>query len=105
MKKVQSMLLTTTSSNCLSFYSISPEEVNVVVSIDADFAVNKHKSCQGGISAIMRDYLTGSVNLIHHACLKCKQVCKSVLTAELFALVHSFDIGSTITHALTKMKK
>ncbi len=45
----------------------------------------------------------GNANIIHYASLKSKRVTRSVLAAELYAMVHGFDNGSILQVSLSEM--
>lgn len=45
----------------------------------------------------------GDVNIVHYTPGKSKSVCKSVLAAELFALVDNFDVRYSITPTLQEI--
>lgn len=79
--------------------------MEVVLYIDAAIAVNEGSSAQAGILAMLRDKLTGIVNIIHYEYLKSKRVCKSILAARLSALADGFDVRFTIRHVLTAIMK
>lgn len=99
------MFLTANSLNGLRFCPIFPEEVEVVVCIDAIFALNKDNPSHVRILAMVRNNLTGTVNAIYYVFLKSKAVRKSVLAAKLLALVDGFDTRYTTTHDLPEMMK
>ena len=42
-------------------------------------------------------------NIIHWFSVKCKKVTRSVLAAELYGMVHGFDIGAILKSTLTKL--
>lgn len=89
--------------NGIKFKPILPKDCEVVVCIDAAFAINPDKSSQLGILVLLRDKLTKAVNIIHFASSKSKRVAKSVLAAELFALINGFDVGFSIKESLQRM--
>ena len=45
----------------------------------------------------------GRANVLHYGSLKSKRITRSVLAAELFAMVHGFDVSSTIRLAFNAM--
>jgi hypothetical protein len=69
--------------------------LSLLVFIDAFFANNKDLSSQIGFVIILIDR-NQSVNILHWSLIKCKQVTRSVLASELYALAHGFDIGAAI---------
>jgi hypothetical protein len=40
---------------------------------------------------------------LHWSSIKCKRITRSVLTVELFAMIHDFDVDSVLKAILTKM--
>lgn len=64
--------------------------------MDAAFHVNANVTSQLGIVPMLRNNDTGEINGVHYASFKSKRVCKSVLAAELFALVGGYDIGCSL---------
>lgn len=103
LNKCQEALYSNLSVDGLKYVYIPREQIEVVVCIDAAFAVNKDMSSQLGLLAMVRHKLNGDVNIIHFASGKSKRVCKSVLAAELFALVDGFDVGYSIAHSLQEI--
>lgn len=51
---------------------------------------------QLGILVMLRDSSSGPVNIVHYSSTKSERVCKSVLGAELFALVDGYDMAAAI---------
>ena len=45
----------------------------------------------------------GTINIIHYSPTKTKRICKSVRSAELFALVDSFNIRFLVSHTLSRI--
>lgn len=85
------------------FTKIPPGLIEVVVLIDPAFALNYDKSSQLGILVAIRNKTDRGINILHFSSTKSKRVCKSVLAAELFALVDGFDIVYTITDGLERL--
>ena len=79
--------------------------VEVAVCIDAAFATNPDKSSQLGTIVMLRDPVSEDANIVHYTSKKSKRVCKSVLAAELFAMVDGFDLSYVIRHSLEKILK
>lgn len=84
---VHSSNLTCNSLNGLPILYILPKNIEVVVFIHAASAVDKDKSSQIGMLVMVRHELKRTFNVINFVSSKSKRVCKSVLVAELFALV------------------
>lgn len=86
-RKLQTETHKENSIRGLTFCYIPPEQVEIVICIDAAFAINKDNSSQLGIRVLTRHKQTGLVNIIHYTSAKSKRVCKSALAAELFAFM------------------
>ena len=91
------------AQNGMNFLPIPEKEMEVVIAIDASFGVNFDKSSQSGIIVMIRDKTDGTANIMHYSSAETKRVRKSVLSAELFALVHGFDIGFLVSHTLSRI--
>lgn len=74
----------------------------MAVFVDAGFAANPDSSSQMGFLVTLMDK-NNNVNIVHYGSLKSKRITRSVLAAELFAMVHGFDIASTIRLTLNSM--
>jgi hypothetical protein len=44
-----------------------------------------------------------TINILHWSLIKCKRITRSVLAAELFAMIHDFDVNSILKAILMKM--
>lgn len=86
----------------LSFIKINPNKAEVFVCFDAAFATNRDHSSQLGVVVMLRDKTTGDCNIVHFVSMKSKRVCRSVLSAELFALIEGFDLGFTIRDTMQR---
>lgn len=62
----------------------------------------KYLSSQIGFIVILADKVSRA-NIIHWSSTKCKRITRSVLAAELYAMVHGFDSGATIKSTLEKI--
>ena len=87
----------------LTFIRLLPEELKLMVFVDASFANNKDLSSQIGFVIVMatetREENTIQIqgNIIHWSSTKCKRITRSVLASELYAMVAGFDMGSAIS--------
>ena len=81
-----------------------PDEhtIEVVAFTDTAFANNKDLSSQLGYVIALRD-ASGKCNVVHWSSSKCRRVTKSVLAAELYALVLGFDVASCIKATVDKI--
>ncbi len=68
----------------------------LAVFIDASFAGNPNMSSQLGFFTVLID-CDNNANIIHWGSVKSKRITRSVLAAELYAMVHCFD-QSTVLH-------
>lgn len=91
LRKASNTLVSNTSESGLTFVHLNPESLEFVLCIDATFATNADNSSQLGVVIMLRDTGTGRVNIIHYSSKKSKFICKSVLAAELLALVDGSD--------------
>jgi len=100
LRKLRKLIRNNSALAGLKYRYIPPELMEVVVCIDGAFATNHDKTSQLGFIVMLRNKEDGTVNVIHYASYKSKRVCKSVLAAELFAMVDGYDVGFSIRHAL-----
>ncbi len=78
----------------LNFVSLNINSLKLMIYIDASFAnVNLHSQIDYVICLI--DDLN-KANIIHWFSTKCKRVIRSVLTTELYVMIHEFDSDSVI---------
>lgn len=86
----------------IRFVPLDLDSMFMAVFVDAGFGANPDSSSPlGFIVTIMG--IHGKANVIHYGSLKYKRVTRSVLAAELFAMVHGFDVASTIRLTLNAM--
>lgn len=100
LRKLQKVMHLPPSLQGLSYERISPEQAEIVVCIDATFSINRHKSSQLGMVAMISDAKSDKIKIIHYLSSKSKRLYKSVLSAELFTLVYGWDVGFVIAHQL-----
>ena len=94
----------TNQSRGISYIKLNVEDLRFVIFVDAAFANNHDCSSQLGYVIVLanevNDKDTGIIrlrgNIIHWSSTKCKRVTRSVLAAELYAMVSGFDIGTAI---------
>lgn len=86
----------------LNFVPLDLDSIVMAVFVDAGFGANLDSSSQLGFIITVMDK-NGYANVVHYGSLKSKRVTRSVLAAELFAMVHGFDISSTIRLAFNSM--
>jgi hypothetical protein len=85
----------------LRYVKLDQSTLRLVVFTDASFANNKDLSSQIEYVICLAD--DTHANILHWSSIKCKRVTRSVLAAELYAMVHGFDVDSVLKSTLTKM--
>lgn len=77
------------------------DSIFMAILVDSDFATNSDSSSQLGfiLTLIVHD----RANIIHYCSIKSKRVTRSMLAAKHFAIVHGFDVSSTIRLVLNDM--
>lgn len=79
----------------INFVSLDLDTFILAVFFDAFFAANPDSSSQLGCIITLMDKNSKS-SIIHYGSLMSKRVTRSVLALELFAMVHGFEVSSTI---------
>ncbi len=79
----------------LNYVSLDMDTLNFSIFVDASFANNRDYSSQLGFIAVLLDG-SGNANVVHYASVKSKRITRSVLAAELYAMVLGFDHCSPI---------
>ncbi len=74
----------------------------MIIFIDASFANNKDLSSQISFIITLTDR-NNQANILHWSSIKCKRITRSVLTAELYAMAHSFNKGIVIKTTIKKI--
>ena len=69
---------------------------------NSSFANNRNLSSQIRYVICLADAIN-KANIIYWSFVKCKRVTRSVLAAELYEMVHEFDLGAVIKGTLTKI--
>lgn len=88
-----------TDTGGLKYIPLDLNSLHMAVFIDASFAGNSDYTSQLGFVACLMDN-EGNSNIVHYGSSKSKRVTRSVLSAELYAMVYGFDNCSVIHHAL-----
>lgn len=86
----------------LKYVPLDTESTHVAVFADASFANNSDYSSQLGFVACLMDK-HNRANIINYSSIKSKRVTRSVLAAELYAIVHGFDYGYVLRHTIGKI--
>ncbi len=72
-----------------------------MIFIDSSFVNNSDLSSQIDYVICLAD--ATHANVLHWSSIKCKKMTRFVLTIELFAMIHDFDVDSMLKATLTKM--
>lgn len=88
-----------TENDGLKFVPLDLSTMFFAIFIDASFATNEDLSSQLGFVACLCDSKYNA-NIVHYGSSKSKRVTRSVLAAELYAMVYGFDHSSVIHVAL-----
>jgi hypothetical protein len=91
----------TNQTRGLRYVKLDQLSLRLVIFTDSSFANNRDSFSQIGYVICLAD--STHANILHWSSVKCKRVTRSVLAAELFAMVHGFDVGSVLKATLTKM--
>lgn len=86
----------------LTFVPLYVAKISIVLFIDVGFATNKDMTSQLGYVMVLMDD-KNNANNVHYGSTKSKRITRSVLAAELFAMVQGFDVCSTIRIAINEM--
>ena len=78
------------------------QSLHIAVFTDTRFANNEDNASQLGYIICMMDN-TGAANLLLYGSQKCKRVTRSVLAAELYAMILGFDNGFLLRKLLCEM--
>ena len=79
-----------TSDIGLNFVRLNLKQLKLMLFTDASFANADRLKSQLGFVVVLSDE-TGKANILHYGSTKCKQVARSVMAAELHALLYGFD--------------
>jgi hypothetical protein len=86
----------------LRYVKLNQSSLRLVLFTNSFFANNRDSSSQIDYVICLSDSIN-TTNILHWFSIKCKRITRSVLTAELFAMVHDFDVDSVLKATLTKM--
>ena len=98
-------------SRGLTFRKVDPEKAKLFVFVDASFANNPDLTSQLGYLLVIGTETKlssgGSTtvfgNIAHWSSHKCRRVTRSILAAELYGLVHGFDMGYSVKTTLRQI--
>ena len=86
----------------LRFVPLDSKTAHVVVFTDASFYSMDEIRSQLGIVVLLRDG-HGNSNLVHASSVRARRRARSVLSAEIFALMDGFDAGYVVRDLLSKL--
>ncbi len=85
----------------LQYVKLNQSSLQLVIFNDSFFANNRDLFSQIDYVICLAD--ATHANILHWFSIKCKRITRSVLTIELFAMIHDFDVDSVLKATLTKM--
>ncbi len=85
----------------LKYVRLNQTSLRLVIFIDSSFVNNSDLFSQIEYVICLAD--ATHANILHWSSIKCKRVTRSVLAAELFAMIHDFDVESVLKSTLIKM--
>ncbi len=86
----------------LRYVKLNQSFLQLAVFTDFSFANNRDFSSQIDYVICLSDSIN-KTNIVHWFSVKCKRITRSVLTVELFAMIHDFDVDLVLKTTLTKM--
>jgi hypothetical protein len=86
----------------LQYVKLNQSFLQLVIFSDSFFANNRDLFSQIDYVICLADSIN-TTNILHWFSIKCKRVTRSVLTIELYAMIHDFDVDSVLKAILTKM--
>ncbi len=91
-----------TSGEGLRFVDLDQRTLKLVLFTDSSFGNGKGFSSQAGFLIVLMDG-NGSANVLHYGSRKCRRVTRSVMAAEILALVNGFDNAFVVKHILGEL--
>jgi hypothetical protein len=85
----------------LRFVSLNQKQLKLMIFTDAAFANTFDLHSQIDYVICLIDDV--HINLIHWSSIKCKRVIRSVLAAELYAMINDFDVEAVIKSIIERM--
>jgi hypothetical protein len=89
-------------SRDLKYVRLNQTSLRLVIFTDSSFVNNHDLSSQIDYVICLADFIN-TTNIIHWFSIKCKRMTRNVLAAELFAMIHDFDVSSILKSILIKM--
>ena len=91
-----------TADTCLKYVPLENETVHVAVYTDASFTIVEEEKSQLGVVVVLRDG-KANANLIHASSIRARRRARSVLSAEIFALLDGFDAGYVVRKIVSQL--
>ncbi len=85
----------------LKYVRLNQTSFRLMIFIDSSFVNNSDLFSQIDYVICLAD--ATHANILHWSSIKCKRVIRSVLAAELFAMIHDFDVESILKSILIKL--
>lgn len=89
----------------LTVVPLNEKDLKIVTFTDASFANNADMTSQIGFIIVLTNEATNRCNIIQWSSTKCKRVTRSVLAAELYAMVQGFDAASALKNCVDQIFK
>lgn len=89
-----------TSNVGLNFKTLDPSTVRLMVFTDSSFANLPDVKSQIGFVVVATDD-SDNYNILHYGSSRCRRVARSVMAAELLALVYGFDQAFLVKKCLS----
>jgi hypothetical protein len=86
----------------LQYVKLNQSSLQLMIFSDSFFANNHDLFSQIDYVICLADSIN-TTNILHWFSIKCKRITRSVLTIELFAMIHDFDVDSVLKVTLIKM--
>jgi hypothetical protein len=88
-------------SRGLKYVKLNQSSLRLMIFTDSSFVNDRDLSSQIDYVICLAD--DSHANILHWSSIKCKKVTRSVLAAELFVMIHDFDVDSVLKSILIKM--
>lgn len=90
------------ASRGIKFVKLDIKSLKLIIFADSSFANNKDFSSQIGSVIVLADKENWA-DILYSSSKNCKRITRSVLAAEVYAMVNGFDSGATIKSTLKKI--
>ncbi len=91
-----------TKNTGLDFVRLDIDSLYLVAFTDAAFA--NAPGCRSQLGFVVAAMNTsGAANIVHYGSSRCRRVARSVVRAELLALMEGFDVAFTVKHAMREI--